>query len=82
MSKLNLDNIHKWIGEEVINEIDKSRRKKGEIIRQRKLGTVETIWLFLNVALYSATMSLHEIIKLAITDLNLDYKWTVSVPAF
>ncbi len=82
MKQFDLENIKNWIGKEAISKINTKRIENGEIKRQRKLDTTELLWLFLNVALYSATMSLHEIIKLAITDLNLDYKWTVSVPAF
>ncbi len=67
---------------ELVNKINKTRIKSGEVVRQRKLGTTEILWLFLNVALYSATINLHEIIKLAIADLNLNQQWTVSVPAF
>ena len=82
MNKLKLDNIQKWIGAELVNKINKTRIKSGEVVRQRKLGTTEILWLFLNVALYSATINLHEIIKLAIADLNLNQQWTVSVSAF
>lgn len=82
MNKLNLDNIHRWIGTELVNKINKARIKNGEIVRQRKLGTTEILWLSLNVALYSASTSLHEIIKVGIAELNLNQQWTVSVPAF
>jgi len=82
MNKLKLDNIQQWIGTELIEKINIRRKKSGEIARKRKLGTTEVFWLFLNVALYSATINLHGIIKLAIADLNLNQKWTVSVPAF
>ena len=80
MNKLKLDNIQKWIGTELVDKINKARMKSGEVVRQRKLGTTEILWLFLNVGLYSATVNLHEIIKLAIADLN--QQWTVSTPAF
>ena len=63
-----------------MKEIDQKRRKNGEIKRKRKLGTIELIWLFLNVAIYSRSISLHEIIALAAADLDQD--WKVSVPAF
>ena len=80
MKKLEFDYIQKWIGEKLITEIDQKRKENGEVKRKRKLGTIELIWLFLNVALYSASMSLHEIIALAAADLDQD--WKVSVPAF
>ena len=82
MTKLNLENVQSWIGKELISKINTTRIQNGEIKRQRKLGTTELLWIFLQVALYSATINLHEIIKLAIADLNIGHKWSVSVPAF
>jgi len=80
MKQLKFDCIQKWIGEKLIAEIDQKRKGNGEVKRKRKLGTKELIWLFLNVALYSTSRSLQEIIALAAADLDQD--WKVSVPAF
>ena len=43
MHKLKLDNIQKWIGAELVNKINKTRIKRGEVVRQRKLGTTEIL---------------------------------------
>ncbi len=82
MKQPNLENLQEWIGKDVISKINTKRIENGGIKRRRKLGTNEMLWIFLQVALYSATINLHEIIKLAIADLNLECKWSVSVPAF
>ena len=80
MSPLNLDTFNKWIGDDLIATIHNQRIEHGEIKRKRKLGTSELLWVFLTIALYSSTKSLHEIIKLALTDLNKN--WRISVWGF
>ncbi len=82
MTKLDLQSVQRWIGNDLIVKIKTARIQNGEIQRQRKLGTTELLWMFLQVALYSTTMNLHEIIKWAIADLNSEHKWSVSVAAF
>ena len=82
MTKLDLENVQSWIGNDLISKIKTARIQDGEVKRQRKLGTTEILWMFLQVALYSATMNLHEIIKLAIAEITSGHKWSVSVSAF
>ena len=75
-----LDGIRKWIGEDLLSSIEADRSAMGEAKRMRKLGTTQRIWLFLNVSSQSASRSLHEIIKMALADLDVQSR--VSVAAF
>ncbi len=72
--------IAKWLDPAVVEALDKRRHLKKEWRRNRKLGTLETLWLMLAVSLDTARSSLHEILRLATGDLNM--RWSVSVPAF
>jgi len=80
MIKPDLQLLAKWLDPAVVEELDKRRYLKKEWRRNRKLGTLETLWLMLAVSLDTARSSLHEILRLAAADL--DIKWSVSVPAF
>jgi len=80
MIKPDLNLLARWLDPEIVGELDRKRRVKKECCRNRKLGTLETLWLMLAVSLDTARSSLHEILRLATGDL--DIKWSVSVPAF
>ena len=72
--------LSKWMDSEIVDELDRRRRLAKEHHRNRKLGTLETLWLMLAVSLDTSRSSLHEILRLATGEL--DIKWSVSVPAF
>lgn len=80
MIKPDLNLLAQWLDPEIVGELDRKRRVARECCRNRKLGTLETLWLMLAVSLDTARSSLHEILRLATGDL--DIKWSVSVPAF
>jgi hypothetical protein len=80
MIKPDLNLLAQWLDPEIIDELDRRRRLTKECRRNRKLGTLETLWLMLAVSLDTARSSLHEILRLATGEL--DIKWSVSVPAF
>ena len=80
MIKPDLQLLAKWLDPGIVEELDRKRRMKKECSRNRKLGTLGTLWLMLTVSLDTARSSLHEILRLATGDLNI--KWSVSVPAF
>jgi hypothetical protein len=80
MTKPDLRLLARWLAPDIIAALDKMRYSKKEWRRNRKLGTLETLWLMLAVCLDTARSSLHEILRLATGDL--DIKWAVSVPAF
>jgi len=78
--KPDLDLIAKWLDPTIVDALDKRRHLKKEWRRNRKLGTLATLWLMLAVSLDTARSSLHEILRLATGDLNI--RWSVSVSAF
>lgn len=80
MIKPDLNLLAQWLDAEIVEELDRKRRLTKECRRNRKLGTLETLWLMLAVSLNTARSSLHEILRLATGEL--DIKWSVSVPAF
>jgi len=80
MIKPDLSLLAQWLDPEIVEELDRKRHSTKECRRNRKLGTLETLWLMLAVSLNTARSSLHEILRLAIGEL--DIKWSVSVPAF
>ena len=80
MMKPDLNLLAQWLDPEITEELDRKRRVARECCRNRKLGTLETLWLMLAVSLNTARSSLHEILRLATGEL--DIKWSVSVPAF
>jgi len=80
MIKPDLNLVAKWLDQDIVEALDKKRRSMKEWRRNRKLGTLATLWLMLAVSLDTARSSLHEILRLATGDLNII--WSVSVPAF
>jgi Insertion element 4 transposase N-terminal len=80
MIKPDLNLLAQWLDPEIVEELDRKRHAAKECCRNRKLGTLETLWLMLAVSLDTARSSLHEIVRLATGEL--DIKWSVSVPAF
>ena len=80
MTKPDLSLLAKWLDPRILEELDRKRRLKREWRRNRKLGTLEMLWLMLAVSLDTARSSLHEILRLATGELNIE--WSVSVAAF
>jgi hypothetical protein len=80
MTKPDLHLLAKWLDTGIVEELDRKRRMSKECRRNRKLGTLGTLWLMLAVSLDTARSSLHEILRLATGELNIE--WSVSVPAF
>jgi hypothetical protein len=80
MTKPDLRLLANWLTPEIVEALDEKRHLRKEWHRNRKLGTLETLWLMLAVSLDTARSSLHEILRLAIGEL--DIKWSASVPAF
>lgn len=68
----------RWVGDSILCDLDKWRRHRGEAHRQRKLGTVETVWLMFCVAVDNRRRNLHEILRLATDEMAGDYRITVS----
>ncbi len=71
MIKPDLSLLAKWLDSGIIEALDKKRRLSKECRRNRKLGTLETLWLMLAVSLDTARSSLHEIIRLATGELDI-----------
>ena len=80
MNTPDLTSLRHWIGNDILEHIDRLRRKHGDIKRQRKLGTIEMIWLMIAVAVHSAEHSLTDIIETATKELKIP--WSVSVSGF
>jgi hypothetical protein len=80
MPKLELQNIAQWIDVALISSLEQRRQKNKEWRRRRKLGTLQTLWLMLAVSLDAQRSSLHEILALAVA--QLDIQWSVSVAGF
>lgn len=80
MKQPDLRMLAQWIDPALVMELEKRRRLKNEWQRNRKLATLQTLWLMLAVSLDTQRRSLFEILRLA-TGL-LDIKWSVSVASF
>ncbi len=80
MSKPTLAGLAQWMDADLAGRLDDRRRNNGEIRRDRKLGTIEMLWLMLAVSLNTGSNSLHEILRLTTAAMGLD--WSVSVAAF
>jgi hypothetical protein len=80
MTKPDLSLLAKWLDPGIVATLDKRRHSKKEWRRNRKLGTLGTLWLMLAVSLDTHRASLHEILRLATGELNIG--WSVSVTAF
>ena len=80
MKWLSLTGIIDWIDADLLAWIDTKRKQSGEVKRERKLGTVELLWLMLAVSLDTGKNGLHEILRLATADLGIN--WHVSAAGF
>jgi len=80
MKKPTLAGLAEWMDSDLVQRVDDRRRKNGEIQRERKLGTIEMLWLMLAVSLNTSSNSLHEILRLTTAAMGVD--WSVSVAAF
>lgn len=80
MNKPTLGGLAEWMDADLVKRIDERRRKYGEIQRDRKLGTLEMLWLMLAVSLNTSSNSLHEILRLTTAAMGMD--WSVSTAAF
>ena len=69
-----------WLDPALVATLETRRRLKKEWHRRRKLATLQTLWLMLAVSLDTQRSSLHEILRLATG--QLDIQFSVSVPAF
>lgn len=56
--------LDELFGRELLARLDDGRWRRGEIKRERKLGTAMTLWLMLAVALETGRRGLHEILRL------------------
>ena len=80
MSRPDLSMVAQWLDPKLVTSLEERRRLKGEWHRQRKLATLEMLWLMMAVSLDTYRSSLFEILRLATG--QLDIKWSVSVSAF
>lgn len=80
MKKPDLHLFAQWLDPDIVTALDKRRHSKKEWRRNRKLGTLETLWLMLAVSLDTHRSSLHEILRLATGELSM--RWVVSVAGF
>lgn len=80
MIRIHLDWVKEWLGVDLIDKIDMKRKERGEIQRDRNLGTLEMIWLFLTVAANSGSNSLEDIFEQALEGIGHGAK--ITVPAF
>lgn len=80
MKQPDLRMLAKWLDPTLVMELEKRRRLKNEWQRNRKLATLQTLWLMLAVSLDTQRRSLFEILRLATG--TLDIKWSVSVASF
>lgn len=70
-----------WLEADLVASIASTRRARGEVQRERRLGTVQMLWLMLAVALRNDQGGLAPILGRALADLP-EVGWTVSVSAF
>ncbi len=75
-----LQMLARWLDPALVATLETRRRMKKEWQRRRKLATLQTLWLMLAVSLDTQRSSLHEILRLATG--QLDIQFSVSVPAF
>ena len=80
MKQPDLQMLAHWLDPVVVATLDARRRLKKEWQRQRKLATLQTLWLMLAVSLDTQRSSLHEILRLATGQLG--FHFSVSVTAF
>jgi len=80
MQQPDLQMLANWLDPALVAALETRRRLKKEWCRHRKLATLQTLWLMLAVSLDTQRSSLHEILRLATGDL--DIQWSISVAAF
>jgi hypothetical protein len=80
MIKPDLRMLAQWLDPILMEMLASRRRLKNEWHRQRKLATLETLWLMLAVSLDTQRAGLYEILRLATAQLGIP--WSVSVAAF
>ncbi|MGO9532090.1 MAG: hypothetical protein ACLP3B_13060 [Syntrophobacteraceae bacterium] len=80
MTTPDLGLVAKWLDADIVEALERKRRLSKEWQRNRKLGTLGTLWLMLAVSLDTGRSSLHEILRLATGELNL--QWSISVAGF
>jgi len=78
MTAPDMEWLIQWLMCARVLELQDRRRERGECRRERKLGTMRTLWLMIAVSLYAGQDSLHEILRLVTAPLG----WSVSAPAF
>lgn len=78
--RLELTRLQEWIGESLLDRVDDYRRRSGDLKRERKLGTIELICLFVGLSLNCRMKSLHELLRMI--GLELELGVDVSVAAF
>lgn len=78
MTAPSMEVLIQWLAPAGVPELQARRRARRECRRERKLGTVRTLWLMLAVSLNTRSQSLHEILRLLTAPLG----WSVSAPAF
>ena len=76
--KHEFSHLKQWIGARLIDRVDDYRRRNGDIQRNRKLGTVDLIFLFIGLSLNCRMRSLHELLRTMSEELELD----ITVQAF
>lgn len=80
MKQPDLRMLSQWLDPVLVTTLETRRRLKKEWHRRRKLTTLQTLWLMLAVSLDTQRSSLHEILRLATGQLQI--QWSVSVAAF
>ena len=77
---MKLGKMCEWLGSGIIEEISSARRKSGESRREGKIGTAETIFLFLSAALNTEKKNIQEILRQCSFDSG--EGWSVSPAGF
>ncbi len=78
MTAPDMELLIQWLMAARVLDLQARRRQRGECRRERKLGTLRTLWLMLAVSLHAGQNSLHEILRVVTAPLG----WSVSAPAF
>ncbi len=76
--KLEFSHLREWLGTRLTDRVDDYRRKNGDLQRERKLGTIELVFLFIGLSLHCRVKSLHELLRTIGEELDID----VTVQAF
>lgn len=78
MTAPNMELLIQWMTPARVLDLQARRRERGECRRERKLGTVRTLWLMIAVSLHAGQDSLHDILRVVTAPLG----WSVSASAF